>query len=75
MNVNSLVSVFAGSVIMASLAAAHFTGQIDMTKMSWLWLTAFVGFNLFQMGFTGFCPAKKIFNLFGAKEANDSCCS
>ena len=75
MNANSLVSIFAGTVIMASLAAAHFTGQIDMTKMGWLWLTAFVGFNLFQMGFTGFCPAKKIFKLFGAKESNDSCCS
>jgi len=75
MNVNSLVSVFAGTVIMASLAAAHFTGQIDLTKMSWLWVTFFVGFNLFQMGFTGFCPAKKIFKLLGAKESSGSCSS
>jgi len=75
MNVNSLVSVFAGTVIMASLAVAHFTGQIDLSKMSWLWLTFFVGFNLFQMGFTGFCPAKKIFKLLGAKDSSDSCCS
>jgi len=75
MNVNSLVNVFAGTVIMASLAAAHFTGQVDMTKMSWLWVTAFVGFNLFQMGFTGFCPAKKIFKLLGAKESSGTCSS
>ena len=75
MNVNSLVNIFAGVVIMGSMAAAHFSGLIDLTKMSWLWITFFVGFNLFQMGFTGFCPAKKIFKLLGAKESNDSCCS
>ena len=75
MNVNSLVNIFAGTVIMASLIIAHFTGQIDLSSMSWLWLTFFVGLNLFQMGFTGFCPAKKIFKLLGAKESNDSCCS
>jgi hypothetical protein len=69
------VNIFAGVVIMGGLAAAHFTHQIDITKMSWLWLVAFVGFNLFQMGFTGFCPAKKIFKLLGAKDSNDSCCS
>ncbi|MFZ0105236.1 MAG: DUF2892 domain-containing protein [Thiobacillus sp.] len=38
------------------MALAHFSGSVDMTELSWLWFTAFVGFNLFQSGFTRFCP-------------------
>jgi hypothetical protein len=76
MTVNRAVSIFAGFMIMFSLALAHFTGQIDMSRLSWLWFTAFVGANLFQMGFTGFCPAAKIFKVLGLKETEDatSCC-
>ena len=77
MTVNRAISVFAGLMIMVSLALAHFTGQIDMSRLSWLWLTAFVGFNLFQMGFTGFCPAGSVFRALGLKDstAATSCCS
>lgn len=74
MNVNRAVSIFAGLMMLASLAAAHFSGQIDLSHLSWLWLTAFVGANLFQMGFTGFCPAASIFKAIGIKEANGKCC-
>lgn len=74
MNVNRAVSIFAGLMMLASLAAAHFSGQIDLSHLSWLWLTAFVGANLFQMGFTGFCPAASIFKTIGIKEANGKCC-
>jgi hypothetical protein len=69
MTVNRAVTVFAGLMIVASLALAHFTGQIDLSHLSWLWLTAFVGLNLFQMGFTGFCPAATIFKALGVKES------
>ena len=69
MTVNRAVSVFAGLMIVASLALAHFIGQIDLSHLSWLWLTAFVGLNLFQMGFTGFCPAATIFKTLGVKES------
>ena len=65
MTVNRAVTIFAGFMVMLSLALAHFTGQIDLTKMSWLWLTAFVGFNLFQSGFTGFCPLASILRKMG----------
>jgi hypothetical protein len=81
MNVNRAVSIFAGLMIMASLAAAHFSGQIDLSHLSWLWLTVFVGANLFQMGFTGFCPAAKIMKALGLRDsdscgptANSKCC-
>lgn len=73
MTVNRAVSIFAGFMVMASLAGAHFSGQINLGHVSWLWLTAFVGANLFQMGFTGFCPAAKIMAAMGLKEANSTC--
>lgn len=77
MTINNAVNVMAGAVIMAGLALAHFAGTIDITSMSWLWLVAFVGANLFQMGFTGFCPAKAVFRAMGMKDSdsNSSCCS
>ncbi|MHB1145037.1 MAG: YgaP family membrane protein [Thiobacillus sp.] len=56
MTVERLVRIIAGSFIMLSLALAHFSGTIDMTRISWLWFTAFVGANLFQSGITRFCP-------------------
>ncbi len=75
MTVNRAVSVFAGFMIMLSLALAHFSGQIDLSKLSWLWFTAFVGANLFQMGFTGFCPAASIFKMLGLKDSGGSACA
>ena len=69
----SAIGIFAGTVIMASLLGAHFTGQIDLSHMSWLWLTFFVGANLFQMGFTGFCPATKILYAIGIKDKQSGC--
>lgn len=73
MTINRAVSIFAGFMIMASLALAHFTQQIDMGRISWLWLTAFVGANLFQMGFTGFCPAAKVMKALGLKDSDAAC--
>ena len=50
MTVNQWVRIFAGFFIMLSLALAHFNGQIDLAHVSWMWFTAFVGINLFQLG-------------------------
>ncbi len=65
MTVNQFVRIIAGFFIMASLALAHFNGQIDISKLSWLWFTAFVGANLFQSGFTRFCPLETILDKLG----------
>jgi hypothetical protein len=73
MRVFSAIGIFAGLVIMGSLTAAHFLGQINLKEMSWLWLTFFVGANLFQMGFTGFCPATKIMYALGVKDKQSGC--
>ena len=74
MTVNRLISIMAGFMVTLGLALAHFNGQVDLRTPSWLWLCAFVGLNLFQSGFTGFCPAGKIFKALGAKEDGNSCC-
>ena len=73
MTVNRIVRIVAGFFVMLSLALAHFTGQVDLSKMSWLWFTCFVGLNLFQSGFTTFCPLDTILKKFGVPESAGSC--
>jgi hypothetical protein len=62
-----MVRIIAGFFIMLSLALAHFSGTVDMTRLSWLWFTAFVGFNLFQSGITRFCPMDIMLKKAGVK--------
>ncbi len=73
MTVNRLVSIFAGFVVALSVVLGHLNGQIDLTTMSWSWLTLFVGVNLFQMGFTGFCPLASILRAVGVKDVSTPC--
>ena len=68
MTVERIVRIVAGFFIMLSLTLAHFSGTVDMSQMSWLWFTAFVGFNLFQSGFTRFCPMDTMLKKMGVKE-------
>lgn len=71
MGVGALINLMAGSMILLGFVLAHITGQVDMLSMTWLWLPAFVGLNLIQFAFTGFCPAKNVFEKLGFKK---SCC-
>jgi len=73
MEIARIVNIFAGFMVMLSLGLAHWSGQVDLSHASWLWLTLFVGFNVFQMGFTGFCPLVKALKLFGIGKAD--CCA
>ena len=59
MNLDRAVLAFAGLMVLASLALAHFISPL------WLWLTAFVGANLLQASVTGFCPAAMVFRKLG----------
>ena len=61
MSIDRIVMAFAGTVILVSLALAHFVNP------NWMWLTAFVGFNLLQSAFTGFCPLAKILKAAGSR--------
>jgi hypothetical protein len=74
MTVNQIVRIVAGFFIMVSLTAAHASGQIDMGSLSWLWLTAFVGANLFQSGFTKFCPLDSMLKKLGVPESTGNGC-
>ncbi|MCU7834190.1 MAG: DUF2892 domain-containing protein [gamma proteobacterium symbiont of Taylorina sp.] len=56
-----MTTALAGSFILGSLLLAYYASPY------WLLLTAFVGFNLFQSSFTGFCPATMIFEKMGLK--------
>ena len=69
MTVERIVRIIAGFFIMLSLALAHFSGSLDMTQISWMWFTAFVGFNLFQSGLTRFCPMDIMLKKTGVKSA------
>ncbi|MEQ1541314.1 MAG: DUF2892 domain-containing protein [Novosphingobium sp.] len=61
MTIDSAVFRFAGVVVLASLALAHWVHP------AWLWLTAFAGLNMFQASFTGFCPAAMVFKRLGLR--------
>jgi hypothetical protein len=64
MSIDKAVLAFAGFMILLSLLLAHFVSPL------WLWFTAFVGLNMLQSAFTGFCPAAMIFRKLGLKPGN-----
>jgi len=59
MNVDRIVLAFAGIVVLASALLAHYHSDY------WLLLTGFVGLNLLQSAFTGFCPLAMILKKVG----------
>ncbi len=61
MTIDRAVLAFAGTVVLVSLALGLFVHQ------NWFWLTAFVGANLLQSSFTGFCPLAMILRKLGIK--------
>jgi hypothetical protein len=61
MSIDRIVLAFAGTMILASLVLANFFGPY------WLLLAAFVGLNLFQAAFTGFCPMAMILKKVGVR--------
>ncbi|MCQ8118270.1 MULTISPECIES: YgaP family membrane protein [Methylomonas] len=61
MSIDRMVMAFAGSFILISLALAHWHSP------NWLWFTAFVGANLLQASFSGFCPMAIILKKLGVK--------
>ncbi|MFP4252206.1 MAG: YgaP family membrane protein [Guyparkeria sp.] len=69
MTTDRYVRIIAGLMILATLALAHFTGQANLGELSWLWLTAFIGLNLFQSGITRFCPLDSILAKMGVRRA------
>ena len=64
MTIDRAVMAFAGSMILLSLALSQ------LHSPYWLLFTAFVGANLLQSSFTGFCPAAIAFKRLGMRPGN-----
>ncbi|MCW8956389.1 MAG: DUF2892 domain-containing protein [Gammaproteobacteria bacterium] len=62
MTINRIVHLFAGIMILISIALAHFIHPY------WIGLAAFVGVNLAQSGVTNFCPLYSMLKKAGVKE-------
>ena len=61
MNIDKAVFIFAGIVVLSGIALGAFQSPY------WYLLSAFAGLNMFQAGFTGFCPAAMFFRWLGLK--------
>jgi hypothetical protein len=64
MTIERILRGMAGFLILLSCYLAY------AVHVNWLWLTVFVGFNLFQSAFTNWCPAMTILKKCGVKECH-----
>ena len=68
LTVNQFVRIFAGAFVLISLALGV-EGSPVFVSHNFLWFTAFVGANLFQSGFTRFCPLENILRKCGVNDS------
>ncbi len=61
MSIDRIVFAVAGAFILISVLLSQYH------SIYWLWFTAFVGANLFQSAFSGFCPMAIILKKLGVK--------
>jgi hypothetical protein len=69
MKMENAIRILAGSMVLLSVVLTHFVSPW------WLLLAVFVGCNLIQSAFTGFCPAEKILARLGVGQEGKSCCA
>lgn len=69
MKSDSFIRVLAGTMVLVSVALAHFVSSW------WLLLTCFVALNLIQSAFTGFCPPERLARKLGwvRSDVGDGC--
>ena len=72
MTVERYIRVIAGTFILLSLALGVEGSPIFVSEW-FLALTAFVGANLLQFGFSNFCPLALILKKLGIPETRVSC--
>ena len=69
MSLDRAIMAFAGVMILVSILLTKFVHP------NWFWLTVFIGANLFQSAFTGFCPAAIVMRKLGIGRGQPaSCC-
>ncbi len=61
MSIDHAVFRFAGIMVLLSVALTYYVSPY------FIWFTVFIGVNLIQSSFTGFCPAAMFFRLLGFK--------
>ncbi|HHC71814.1 MAG TPA: DUF2892 domain-containing protein [Thiotrichales bacterium] len=61
MNIDRIVMAFAGFAILVSVVLSQ------VHSINWLWFTGFVGLNMLQAAFTGFCPLATMLKAMGKK--------
>ncbi len=69
MSVERAIRILAGSFVLLSVALGA-PGSPLFHDARWLWFTAFVGANLLQSAFTGFCPAELVLKRLGVGAAS-----
>ncbi len=62
MTLDRSVMLFAGVMVLLSVVLTTFVSPL------FIWFTVFIGANLIQSSFTGFCPAAMVFKALGIKE-------
>lgn len=72
MTTNDYVRAFAGAFVLISLALGVEASPLFVSQ-HFLWVTGFVGLNLFQSAFTGLCPLVNILHKFGVKDGPARC--
>lgn len=68
MTTDRIVRIVAGFFVLLSLALGVQSSPL-FHSANWLWFTAFVGANLFQSGFTRFCPLEIVLKKLGVQES------
>lgn len=72
MTIERAIRIMAGFFVMLSLALGVEGSPIFVSPW-FLAFTAFVGLNLFQSGFTGFCPPGLLMKKLGMKDGASAC--
>ena len=72
MTIERAIRIMAGFFVMLSLALGVEGSPLFVSKW-FLAFTAFVGLNLFQSGFTGFCPPSFLLRRLGFKDEGSAC--
>lgn len=62
MSLDRAVMLFAGVMVLLSVVLTTFVSPL------FVWFTVFIGFNLIQSSFTGFCPAAMAFRAMGVQK-------
>jgi len=65
MSIERTVEAFVGAMLLTSLVLTYFVHP------AFVWMSVFIGINVIQQAFTGFCPAAMMLKKLGFKSAGE----